>query len=112
MFITDSGLQYGDIVEGSGRSPARGSKCRIHYTGWLANGTIFDSSVDRGTPFEIDYLISPLIKGWNEGLASMKAGGKRKLVIPPDLAYGPRGSPPKIPPYATLTFELELLEIQ
>jgi peptidylprolyl isomerase len=112
MFITDTGLQYGDIVEGTGASPKRGDTCVIHYTGWLPDGKIFDSSVDKGRPFEIQYLVTGLIQGWNEGLATMKVGGRRKLVVPPALGYGARGYPPTIPPDATLIFELELLGIK
>jgi hypothetical protein len=108
--ITDSGLQYYDITVGSGRMPAGPSSVvSVHYTGWLLDGTKFDSSVDRGEP--IPFPLNRVIRGWTEGVGSMRIGGKRKLVIPYNLAYGERGRPPVIPPRANLVFDVELLDI-
>lgn len=108
--VTDSGLMYYDIILGQGTEPSsRTSTVRVHYTGWLNDGSKFDSSVDRGQP-----LTSPLnkvIAGWTEGVGSMRSGGKRKLIIPYDLAYGERGRPPSIPARATLVFDVELIEV-
>jgi peptidylprolyl isomerase len=109
---TDSGLQYIDLVEGKGRQAELGDQATVHYTGWLANGTKFDSSLDRGQPFSFRVGAGQVIKGWDEGVGTMKIGGKRKLIIPPDLAYGPRGAGAVIPPNATLTFEVELLGLR
>ncbi|TAJ10250.1 MAG: FKBP-type peptidyl-prolyl cis-trans isomerase [Nitrospirae bacterium] len=109
---TDSGLQYIDLVEGKGRQAELGDQATVHYTGWLANGTKFDSSLDRGQPFSFRVGAGQVIKGWDEGVGTMKIGGKRKLIIPPDLAYGPRGAGNVIPPNATLTFEVELLGLR
>lgn len=108
---TDSGLMYVDLKEGDGATPKAADNVEVHYTGWLVDGTKFDSSVDRGKPFTFS-LGGGVIKGWLEGVASMKVGGKRKLIIPSDLGYGKRGSPPVIPPDATLVFEVELLAIK
>jgi peptidylprolyl isomerase len=113
MTVTPSGLQIEDTVVGTGASPATGQKCVMHYTGWLwvngAKGQKFDSSVDRGRPFEFPIGMGRVIKGWDEGVASMKVGGKRTLLIPPQLGYGDRGAGGVIPPGATLLFEVELL---
>jgi peptidylprolyl isomerase len=110
---TDSGLQYIDIEEGTGATPQVGETVAVHYTGWLTDGTKFDSSVDRGTPFTFVLGTTPLqvIAGWDEGLATMKVGGERRLIIPPELAYGEVGRP-GIPASSTLIFDVELLEIQ
>ena len=109
---TASGLQFIDIEEGSGASPQTGQTVVVHYTGWLADGTKFDSSVDRGQPFSFSIGTGQVIKGWDEGVATMKAGGKRRLIIPPELGYGAGGYPPIIPANAQLTFDVELLEIR
>ena len=97
---------------GKGASPKSGQTVVVHYTGWLTNGTKFDSSKDRGEPFKFAIGQGRVIKGWDEGVASMKVGGVRRLVVPPDLGYGPEGSPPKIPGNATLVFDVELLGIE
>jgi len=109
---TASGLKYVDRVVGDGPSPTRGRRVTVHYTGTLADGSKFDSSVDRGRPFTFVIGVGQVISGWDEGVVSMKIGGKRQLIIPSDLGYGDRGSPPKIPGGATLYFEVELLGIQ
>jgi peptidylprolyl isomerase len=106
---TASGLKYTDIVEGTGPSPTKGQTLSVHYTGTLQNGTKFDSSRDRGTPMQFRFGVDPMIKGWDEGISTMKVGGRRKLIVPPNLAYGPSGRPPNIPGNATLLFDLELL---
>ena len=109
---TASGLKYVDLVEGTGVSPQIGQTVSVNYLGTLENGTKFDSSYDRNTPFQFILGSGSVIKGWDEGIKSMKVGGKRKLIIPPALGYGPRGSPPKIPGNSTLIFEVELLSLQ
>jgi peptidylprolyl isomerase len=109
---TPSGLRYVDEVVGDGASPERGKKVKVHYTGTLTNGKKFDSSVDRREPFEFTIGIGQVIKGWDEGVMSMKVGGKRQLRIPPDLGYGARGAPPAIPPNADLIFDVELLGVR
>lgn len=108
---TSSGLRYIDEVVGEGDAPTKGKKVRVHYTGRLTSGKKFDSSVDRGSPFEFTIGIGQVIKGWDEGVMSMKVGGKRQLIIPPDLGYGARGAPPAIPPNAELVFDVELLGV-
>lgn len=109
---TASGLKYIDLVEGTGPSPTRGQMISVNYTGTLESGTKFDSSYDRGTPYEFRIGTGSVIRGWDEGLMTMKVGGKRKLIIPPQLAYGALGNPPSIPPNATLVFEVELLGLK
>ncbi len=113
---TASGLQITDTKVGTGATPRTGQTCVMHYTGWLyqngAKGAKFDSSVDRGQPFEFPIGTGQVIKGWDEGVASMKVGGKRTLIIPPDLGYGARGAGGVIPPNATLMFEVELLGVK
>ena len=109
---TDSGLIVVDIVEGSGSSPKKGDRVIVHYTGTLVDGTKFDSSVDRGQPFEFTIGTGSVIKGWDEGVMSMKEGGKRRLTIPPELGYGSRGAGGVIPPNATLIFDVELIEVK
>ena len=108
---TASGLQYIDIEVGTGPSPETGQTVKVHYTGTLEDGTEFDSSVRRNRPFEFIIGIGQVIKGWDEGVMSMKVGGKRQLTIPPDLGYGSRGAGGVIPPNATLKFDVELLDI-
>lgn len=108
---TPSGLKYKDIVEGTGASPQPGDTVIVHYTGRLEDGTKFDSSRDRSQPFSFKLGVGRVIKGWDEGIATMKVGGQRELVIPPELAYGDRGAGGVIPPNATLVFDVELLRI-
>lgn len=112
LLTTDSGLQYVIQVEGSGEAPENGDLVKVHYTGTLEDGTKFDSSYDRGQPFEFALGRGQVIKGWDEGIALLKVGGKARLVIPPELGYGERGAGGVIPPNATLIFEVELLEIK
>jgi FKBP-type peptidyl-prolyl cis-trans isomerase len=111
-----SGLKYVDQKEGTGAEAKKGDTVEVHYTGWLYQdgkiGKKFDSSVDRKEPFVFMLGAGRVIKGWDEGVAGMKVGGKRKLIIPPDLAYGKRGAGQDIPPDATLLFEVELLKIK
>lgn len=107
-----SGLKYVDLVVGSGAAPVKGQPVTVHYTGTLENGKKFDSSVDRGRPFTFVIGVGQVIKGWDEGVMGMKTGGKRKLIIPPQLGYGARGAGGVIPPNATLLFDVELLDVQ
>jgi peptidylprolyl isomerase len=113
---TPSGLQIIDTKPGTGASPKTGQTCVMHYTGWLyekgAKGKKFDSSVDRGAPFEFKIGMHQVIPGWDEGVATMKVGGKRTLIIPPALGYGAQGAGNLIPPNATLMFDVELLAIK
>jgi peptidylprolyl isomerase len=109
---TPSGLKYRDITEGTGESPKNGQTVKVHYTGTLQDGTKFDSSRDRGQPFEFPIGLGRVIKGWDEGVLTMKIGGRRELVIPPDLGYGSRGAGGVIPPNATLIFDVELLGLK
>ena len=108
---TPSGLQYTELADGAGGAAQAGNNVSVHYTGWLTDGTKFDSSVDRNQPFQFPLGAGRVIAGWDEGVCGMKVGGKRKLTIPSDLGYGPTGAGGVIPPNATLVFEVELLEI-
>ena len=110
IVTTKSGLQYVDIEIGEGTAAKAGSTVEVHYTGWLVDGTKFDSSLDRGAPFQFPVGARQVISGWDEGVAGMKPGGLRKLIVPPNLGYGPSGTGP-IPPNATLIFEVELLRV-
>jgi peptidylprolyl isomerase len=109
--ITPSGLQYIDTAEGAGETPKTGQRVTVHYTGTLENGVKFDSSLDRDEPFTFTIGLGQVIEGWDEGVATMKKGGKRRLVIPASLGYGARGVGGVIPPNATLIFDVELLHI-
>ncbi|HYT87814.1 MAG TPA: FKBP-type peptidyl-prolyl cis-trans isomerase [Gemmataceae bacterium] len=111
VITTKSGLKYIDEKVGNGKEAKAGHTVEVHYTGWLKDGKKFDSSVDRGKPFSFKLGAGKVIKGWDEGVAGMKEGGKRKLIIPPDLAYGERGAGGVIPPNAELTFDVELLKV-
>ena len=110
--VTASGLRYVDVVVGDGPTPQLGQTLTVQYTGTLTNGTKFDSSLDSGRPYKFRLGKGEVIKGWDEGFLTMKQGGKRKLIIPPNLGYGVRGNPPDIPPNSTLLFDVELLEIK
>jgi len=109
---TPSGLQYEDLKVGTGLEPKAGRTVVVHYTGWLTNGKKFDSSVDRNTPFKFVLGRGEVIKGWDEGVSTMKVGGERKLTIPPELAYGAKGFPGAIPPNSTLIFNVRLLRVE
>lgn len=109
---TASGLQYWNITSGSGATAAPGKQVKVHYTGWLTDGTKFDSSWDRDQPFEFILGVGRVIKGWDEGVAGMKVGGKRQLRIPPGLGYGSQGFDGTIPPNSTLIFDVELLDVK
>jgi len=108
---TPSGLVYEDISVGEGDAAAAGQRVSVHYTGWLTDGTKFDSSKDRNDPFDFPLGAGHVIRGWDEGVQGMQVGGVRKLTIPPQLGYGARGAGGVIPPDATLVFEVELLKI-
>jgi peptidylprolyl isomerase len=116
VMTTPDGLKIIDTQPGTGASPKTGQTCVMHYTGWLyendTKGKKFDSSVDRGSPFEFKIGVGQVIRGWDEGVATMKVGGKRTLIIPPDLGYGARGAGGVIPPNATLIFDVELLGVK
>jgi peptidylprolyl isomerase len=109
---SNSGLQYTDVKEGKGATPKEGQVVIVHYTGTLPDGTKFDSSRDRGDPFKFILGAGQVIKGWDEGIATMKVGGQRKLVIPPELGYGAQGAGGVIPPNATLHFDVELIGLE
>ena len=109
---TPDGLQYWDLKTGTGDTAKSGQAVTVHYTGWLTDGKKFDSSVDRGQPFQFHLGAGQVIKGWDEGVAGMKLGGKRQLRIPPELGYGSRGTGGVIPPNATLIFDVELLGVK
>ena len=109
---TPSGLKYIDEVVGTGESPKTGQTVTVHYTGTLEDGTKFDSSVDKGQPYPFRIGTGVVVKGWDEGIMTMKVGGKRRLIIPAKLGYGASGRPPQIPPNATLIFEIELLSVK
>jgi FKBP-type peptidyl-prolyl cis-trans isomerase len=108
---TASGLKYILTQSGSGPTPERGRQVQVHYTGWLTDGRKFDSSVDRGQPFSFPLGQGQVIRGWDEGVAGMQVGEKRRLIIPPELGYGPGGFPGAVPPNATLIFDVELLDV-
>ncbi|MBH8556166.1 FKBP-type peptidyl-prolyl cis-trans isomerase [Nostocaceae cyanobacterium CENA357] len=112
VVTTPSGLKYVELEEGTGATPQSGKTVVVHYTGTLEDGTKFDSSRDRGQPFSFKIGVGQVIKGWDEGLSTMKVGGRRQLIIPSELGYGSRGAGGVIPPNATLLFDVELLDIK
>ncbi|NUM44054.1 MAG: FKBP-type peptidyl-prolyl cis-trans isomerase [Anaerolineales bacterium] len=112
VITTATGLQYEELIIGNGPAAQAGDTVAVHYTGTLEDGTVFDSSVERGEPIEFPLGTGYVIPGWDEGIAGMQVGGQRRLIIPPDLGYGAQGSPPVIPGNATLIFEVELMEIK
>ncbi len=111
-FMKKSGVNVEVITEGKGASPKQGQVVTVHYTGWLTDSTKFDSSVDRGQPFKYQFGVGQVIQGWDDGVETMKLGGKSRFTIPPELGYGRQGAGGIIPPNATLIFEVELLGIQ
>jgi FKBP-type peptidyl-prolyl cis-trans isomerase FkpA len=111
LATTESGLRYVDVSKGQGEEAAAGRTATVHYTGWLTNGKKFDSSRDRNEPFSFTIGAQQVIAGWDEGVAGMQVGGRRKLVIPPELGYGPAGAPPDIPPNSILVFDVELMDV-
>ncbi|MDP1678000.1 MAG: FKBP-type peptidyl-prolyl cis-trans isomerase [Bacteroidota bacterium] len=112
IFMTKSGVNVEVITEGKGPTPKEGQMVTVHYTGWLTDSTKFDSSRDRGQPFTYQFGVGQVIQGWDDGVATLKVGGKSKFIIPSELGYGVRGAGGIIPPNATLIFEVELLGIQ
>ena len=112
FYTSSTGLKFKDEKKGKGPRPPRGRTVVVHYTGWLTNGNKFDSSVDRGQPFEFVLGAGQVIKGWDEGVAGMQIGGKRRLMIPPQLGYGQSGAGSSIPPNATLVFDVQLLGVK
>jgi FKBP-type peptidyl-prolyl cis-trans isomerase len=112
MVTTPSGLKYEELKEGTGAAAKAGDTVEVHYTGWLTNGKKFDSSLDRNRPFSFKLGAGQVIQGWDEGVAGIKEGGKRKLTIPSELGYGKRGAGSDIPPNSELIFEVELLKIK
>lgn len=110
--VTRDGLKYVDLKVGDGAIAEAGMRAMVHYTGWLTDGTTFDSSVERGQPFSFTLGQGQVIRGWDEGVKGMRVGGKRKLTIPPDMGYGSRGAAGVIPPNATLIFDVELLDVK
>jgi peptidylprolyl isomerase len=111
MTHAPAGFWYGDVTVGQGKEARDGSTVTVHYTGWLPNGKKFDSSRDRGEPFAFTIGAGQVIRGWDEGVKGMREGGRRKLVLPPAMAYGEAGAPPDIPPGATLVFDVEALKV-